>query len=189
MNNSLSNIPTNLMPIMDMPRNAPDMPVAMLKPTANISELFPSNYFSMEDLDEELKAMESEALILTVEGVSYELVHDPTDKPTSDDWKVCLRFKERSQMLVMGKNRAKAFAHIVGSRVVAHWAEATEKRDIQIALHVGRIQAKEQLCISPDYKFLPQGNGKVINEDMPANDKPKKNGKSALELTNEELFG
>ena len=162
---SLAGIPSALMPIKDIPKNSPPMPLDFINPNANVIQSFPSNYFSMEDLHNELKLYGDESITLTVAVVSYELVYDPqsVQNPTTEHWELCLRFKERREFLVMAKNRAKAFAEIVGSPKFSNWAVIVKEKNVKISLSVGRIKCKEQLCITePDNSIIDKVNNDLF---------------------------
>jgi hypothetical protein len=159
-------------PSVDVPDSAPVMPEGWVNnPNLSMDDVLPSNFISMEGLQQWLDDRDAEARVLTVIGVSIELLYDPAkDKPENGEWKPCLSFAETPSMLVVNKTRAQQLSAIARSPLLRHWAKVG-----QIAIRPG----------------IGNGKAQVIIEPVPGDASTARNGDSETDLNdlNEELFG
>ena len=151
----------NFQPTQDVPDDAPPMPFDLSNPNIAFDDVLPDNYFSLDGLQQWLSDRNAESRVLTVVGVSMELLYDPAkEKPKDGSWKPCLRFAETPTLLVINKSRGEQLSRLVGSPLLAKWAEAG-----QVCIKPGIANGKAQICIEPlphDYDSSVED----VNDDL-----------------------
>jgi hypothetical protein len=103
----------------------------------------PSNYFSMEPLEQWLGEHGAESRVLTIAGASTEFVYDPEKGIETGEWKPCLSFAETQTMLVINVTRNQQMKKLTGSAFLREWAKAG-----QIAIKPGIGNGKAQIVIT-----------------------------------------
>lgn len=130
-------------PTLDVPENAPPLPVDVQSEALSFDDLFPENFFSMEALQAWLNERGAESRLLGVTGASIELLFDPSsEKPADGRWLPCLSFKETSTKLVVNKTRANQLRKLTGSPLMKDWAKVGA-----ISIYAGIDNGKAQICI------------------------------------------
>lgn len=134
----------NFQNTLDVPKNAPKPPEWMFNPNATIDDALPSNYLSLEGLQEWLDDRNAESRVLTVNGVTCELLYDP-EKEDADagEWKPVLWFEETTSGLVINKSRGQMLKKLAGSPLVRNWATVG-----QVAIKPGIYNGKGQIVIT-----------------------------------------
>lgn len=130
-------------PINNVPDKAPAPQMDLTNPNLSYDDVLPSNYFSMEELEQWLEERNAESRILTVTGCTVEFVYDPEKGEASGDWKPCLSFAETATMLVINKTRGMQMKKVTGSPFLKEWAKAS-----QIAIKPGIANGKAQIVIA-----------------------------------------
>lgn len=133
-------------PTVEVPEKAPPLQVDVTNPLLSLDDVLPDNFISMEGLEAWLKERGAESRILTVIGVSMELLYDPQkgEKPADGEWKPCLSFAETASKLVINKTRGAQLTALARSRLLAAWAQVG-----QIAIRPGIANGKAQVVIDP----------------------------------------
>lgn len=174
-----SNLPAvaNFGPTLIVPDKAPALKIDIFNPDLSFDDVLPSNYFSMERLNEWLEEREAESRILTVAGASMEFVYDPEKGIEAGEWKPCLSFEETETLLVINLSRGQQLKKMTGSPFVRDWTTIG-----QVAIKPGIANGKAQIVFAPiPGQGKGNGNGKrTVDPDLAK--------KSAQEL-NEDLFG
>lgn len=150
----MSNVPAviSFAPTMEVPDNAPPLKVDVSNPHLSFDDVLPSNYFSMERLQEWLDDRGAESRILTVTGCTVEYVYDPEKGERSGDWKPCLSFAEVDTMLVINVTRGQQLKKLTQSPFLADWSKVG-----QIAIRPGIANGKAQIVISRAPSVAPTG--------------------------------
>lgn len=154
----------NFSPTLEVPDNAPPMPIDPSNEAVSFDDLFPANFFSMEDLANWLTERKAESRILTVTGASMELLFDPaTEKPKDGRWLPCLSFEETSTKLVINKSRGNQLRRMTGSPLFKAWAHVG-----QIAIKAGIENGKAQIVIErvPTQSAGPEESLEDFNKSM-----------------------
>lgn len=162
----------SFLPVNDVPEKAPAPKMDLTNPDLSFDDVLPSNYFSMERLQEWLDEREAESRILTVAGCSMEYVYDPEKGIDTGEWKPCLSFEEVDTMLVINVSRGQQLKRLTGSPFLREWANAG-----QVTIKPGIANGKAQIVIGR----LAGVNGKAAAAD-------DLDSKTVDEL-NDELFG
>lgn len=140
MTNQLTTV--SFAPTLDVPDTAPVLTVDVANPGLTFDDLLPANFISMEGLEQWLDERNAAARVLTVTGVSMELLYDPArEKPADGEWKPCLSFAETDSKLVINKTRAAQLKRLTGSPLVAACIGLT------IAIRPGIGNGKAQVVI------------------------------------------
>jgi hypothetical protein len=148
-------------PINDVPSKAPAPLLDLSNPNLSFDDLFPSNYFSMEDLDAWLREYDAESRVLTVTGGTIEYVYDPEKGEETGEYKFCLSFAEVPTMLVINKSRGQQLRQMTGSPFPRVWITVG-----RIAIKPGISNGKAQIIITavPGSDPVPaNGSGKDWN--------------------------
>ncbi len=130
-------------PVNDVPDKAPPPKFDPSNPNLTFDDVQPSNYFSMEALEEWLAERGAESRILTIAGASTEFVFDPEKGVESGDWKPCLSFEETDSLLVINVSRNQQLKKLTKSPFMRDWAKAG-----QIAIKPGIANGKAQIVIT-----------------------------------------
>ncbi len=138
-------------PVNDVPDKAPVPTMDLDNPNLSFDDVLPSNYFSMERLQEWLEEREAESRILNVTGASVEFVYDPEKGIETGEWKPCLSFEETDTMLVINVTRGQQLKKMTGSPFMKDWARVG-----QVALKPGIGNGKAQIV----FAAIPGGNGR-----------------------------
>lgn len=135
---------TNFQNQIDVPKTAPKPPEWMFNPNATIDDALPSNYLSLEGLQEWLDDRNAESRILTVTAVTCELLYDPEkEEADAGEWKPVLWFDETTSGLVINKSRGQMLKKLSGSPLVRSWAGVG-----RIAIKPGIYNGKGQIVIT-----------------------------------------
>ena len=135
----------NFAPTLEVPDNAPPLPVDVGNQHLTVDDLFPENFLSMAGLERWLNERNAESRVLTVTAVSMELLYDPSngEKPKDGTWRPCLSFAETDSKLVINKSRAEMLSAMVQSPLIAAWAKVGA-----IAIKPGIANGKAQIVIT-----------------------------------------
>jgi hypothetical protein len=161
---------------VDMPDNAPALGFDPAAESFNWREVLPSNYWSMDELEERRQQLGGWP-VLTPARVVIKPVYDPAEwegkEPPASELapKIVLEFAEASPALVMNKSRCEMASKMTGTPNPARWGELLPA----LVLVVGVYNRKAQIVIEP-----APANG------MPRNGNGRHNGKTA-EMSEEEV--
>lgn len=160
-----------------MPDNAPALGFDPNAESFNWREVYPSNYFSMDEL-QELKENLGGWPVLTPARIVIKPVYDPAEwegkEPPASELapKLVLEFAESAPALVMNKSRCEMATKITGTPNPARWGGALPA----LVLTVGVYNRKAQIVIEPaPANGVKNGNGNG-----------RHNGKTS-EMTDEEM--
>jgi hypothetical protein len=134
----------NFEPTNDVPDKAPAPKFDPTNPNLTFEDVQPSNYFSMESLQEWLDERGGESRILTIVGASTEFVFDPEKGVETGQWKPCPSFEETDSLLVINVSRNQQLKKLTKSPFMRDWAKAG-----QIAIKPGIANGKAQIVIQP----------------------------------------
>lgn len=140
-------------PTLDVPDKAPAPKMDLTNPLLSFDDVLPSNYFSMERLQEWLEERSAESRILTVAGCSVEYVYDPEKGDESGDWKPCLSFEEVETLLVINVTRGQQLKKLAGSPFLADWANVGK-----VAIKPGIANGKAQIVIGRVIEDATEGD-------------------------------
>lgn len=133
----------NFQPVNEVPERAPAPKMDLFNPNLSFDDVLPSNYFSMERLQEWLDERGAESRVLTVTGCTVEFVYDPEKGVESGDWKPCLAFEEVDTMLVINVTRGQQLKKLANSPFLADWGQVG-----QVAIKPGIGNGKAQIVIT-----------------------------------------
>lgn len=157
---------------VEMPETSPALGFNPELPSFNWREVLPSNYWSMDELEERKEQLGGWP-VLTPAKVVIKPVYDPAEyegkePPLSElTPKIVLEFAEASPALVMNKSRCEMATKITGTPNPTQWASKLGK----VVLSVGVYNRK----------------GQIILEAAPA--EKSKAAKQSLDDLNKDLFG
>lgn len=130
-------------PVNEVPDKAPTPKFDPGNPNLTFDDVQPSNYFSMEALEQWLGERGAEARVLTITGASTEFVFDPEKGIETGEWKPCLSFAETDTMLVINVTRNQQMKKLTGSPFLRDWAKSG-----RIAIKPGIANGKAQIVIT-----------------------------------------
>ncbi|MCA9923065.1 MAG: hypothetical protein KC421_11870 [Anaerolineales bacterium] len=135
---------------VDMPDNAPALGFDPAAPSFNWREVLPSNFWSMDELEERQQQLGGWP-VLTPARVVIKPVYDPAEyegkepPPSELVPKIVLEFAEASPALVMNKSRCEMATKITGTSNPAKWAAKLPR----LVLINGVYNKKAQIVIEP----------------------------------------
>jgi len=137
MTNNLPTV-TDFQNAIEVSNAAPPPPAWMFDENASIDDLVASKFLSMESLSEWLKDRRAQARILTVKGLTAELLYDPSKGETEKDgeWKPVLWFSEIESGLVLNKTRSFHMKRLTNSPL----AKAGRVVALTVGVHEGKAQ-------------------------------------------------
>lgn len=133
---------TDFKNVIEVGNNAPPPPAWMFDENASIEDLLASKFLSMEVLKEWLKDRRAQARILTIKGLSCELLFDPSKGESEKDgeWKPVLWFDEIESGLVLNKTRQFHMKKVTGSPLAKAWAKVGRVVGLNVDIHEGKAQ-------------------------------------------------
>ena len=149
--------------IVDMPENAPALGFDPAAPAFNWREVLPSNYWSMDELEERRQQLGGWP-VLTPARVVIKPVYDPAEyegkepPPSELAPKIVIEFAEAAPALVMNKSRCEMASKITGTPNPAQWAAKLPR----LVLSVGVYNRKAQIVFEP----APTGKTGFENADL-----------------------
>lgn len=146
----MTNLPADFHNRIEVPHGAPAPPSIMFNKEATFDDAFPERFFSKAALEKWLKERSALQRLLTIDGISWELLYDPSknEKPKDGEWRPVLWFIEVETGLVLNKTRGEHMKLITNSPLLRNWG----RRGQQVALAVGDFNGHYQIGIehAPD---------------------------------------